>query len=159
LYIGIVKWNTTMNERDPESGKVRQRKRPESEWVVIEQPDLRIVPQELWERVQERNRRMQRMGKQRLDGFNKTKQRQGYLFSGLLGCGLCAGAMGVIKSGKVLATYGCRKHRFEARCINAVTIRRDTLEEQLLCAIINKLRPEVLNDSLARLQVQIAGSK
>ena len=109
IYIGIVKWNTTMNERDPESGKKRQRKRPESEWVVIEQPDLRIVPQELLELVQERNRRMRKIGRQRLGGFNKTKQSEGYLFSGLLGCGVCAGAMGIIRSGRVPATYRLQK--------------------------------------------------
>ncbi len=64
--------------------------------------------------------------------------------------------MGIIKSGRVPATYGCRKHRFEARCTNAVTIRRDTLEEQLLQAITEKLRPEILDDSLGHLQAQIA---
>src|SRR5579872_5971416 len=155
LYIGIVKWNRTTNERDPESGKVRQRIRPESEWVVMEQPDLRIIPQELWELVQERNRLMQRIGRQRLGGFNKTKQSEGYLFSGLLACGLCAGAMGIIKSGRVPATYGCRKHRFEGRCSNAVTIRRDTLEEQLLGAMADKLRPEILDEAVVRLRAQI----
>ena len=28
IYIGIVKWNTTMNERDPESGKNANEKGP-----------------------------------------------------------------------------------------------------------------------------------
>lgn len=155
LYIGIVKWNRSTNERDPESGKVRQRTRPENEWIIMEQPALRIVPQALWELVQERNRLMEKIGRQRLGGFNKTKQSEGYLFSGLLGCGECAGAIGIIKSGRVPATYGCRKRRFEARCNNAVTIRRDTLEEQLLTAIEEKLTPRVLNENLDRLRKQI----
>ena len=66
-----------------------------------------------------------------------------------------AGAMGIIKSGRVPATYGCRKHRFEGRCSNAVTIRRDTLEEQLLGAMADKLRPEILDEAVVRLRAQI----
>lgn len=156
LYRGLYRWNMTRKERDSDSRKMRTRSRPREEWVEKEIPDLRIIPEELWNRVQKHNERMQKIGRQRLGGFNKTKASQGYLFSGLLACGLCKCAIGIVKSGRTPATYGCRKHRFESRCTNSVTIRRDILEDQLLNAISQKVRPEVLEDNLRRLRAEIA---
>jgi site-specific DNA recombinase len=156
LYRGRYKWNTTRKERDSDSRKMRKRTRSREEWVEKEIPDLRIIPEELWNRVQEHNERMQKIGRQRLGGFNKTKASQGYLFSGLLACGLCKCAIGIVKSGKTPAIYGCRKHRFENRCTNTVTIRRDILEDQLLKAISQKVRPEVLEEGLKRLSTEIS---
>jgi site-specific DNA recombinase len=141
-YIGIKKWNTTKRERDPDTEKIRASKRPQSEWVVNEIPELRIVPQELWEKVQEVNL-FARSNRQKLGGMNRTTKTKKYLFSGPLKCGVCGGAM-VVVGGKGANKYGCRAHRQEGLCTNSVTIRRDTLEEQLLDAITAKLQPVAL---------------
>jgi hypothetical protein len=152
-YIGIKKWNTTKRERDPETEKIRARKRPPSEWVVNDLPELRIVPQELWEKVQEINL-LARSNRQKLGGMNRTTKTKKYLFSGPLKCGICGGAM-VVVGGKRANRYGCRAHRQEGLCTNSVTIRRDALEEQLLDAITAKLQPEVLEQFVQSYKTQI----
>ena len=128
---------------------------------MIEQPDLRIVPQELWELVQERNRRMRKIGRQRLGGFNKTKQSEGYLFSGLFRVWRLRRRNGHYQKREDPPPIGCRKHQFKARCSNAIAIRRDALEEQLLHAIAEKLRPDVLDITCAayRSSLQITSKK
>jgi site-specific DNA recombinase len=47
MYIGRYIWNRSAWVKDPESGKRRRRKRDQSEWVVTELPELRIVSQDL----------------------------------------------------------------------------------------------------------------
>ena len=156
LYIGVINWNRTRNERDPDSGKIRQRKRDPQEWVIVENPDLRIIDQVTWDRVQARNERMKKRGeKQRLGGLFRTEKSRGYIFSNRLRCGICQRKMSIIASGSRAARYGCPAHRSEGRCINGLTIRRDMLEEQLLTQINRKLTPEVLENALERLRVEI----
>ncbi len=51
LYVGRLVWNRQRFVKDPNTGRRVARPNPESEWVVQEVPELRIVPQDLWERV------------------------------------------------------------------------------------------------------------
>ena len=53
-YKGIWAWNRTGYKRNPLTGKLRQYDKPKSEWDVKESPEFRIVPEELWDRVQVR---------------------------------------------------------------------------------------------------------
>ncbi len=55
LYRGVVLWNRTQAVH--RGGTRKQRKRPESEWLRIDAPELRIVSQVLWEQVKERRAR------------------------------------------------------------------------------------------------------
>ena len=45
-----------MGVRDPETGHKVPRLRPESEWIVTTNETLRIIPQALWDRVQQRRK-------------------------------------------------------------------------------------------------------
>ena len=54
LYIGRLVWNRQRFVKDPQTGKRIARLNPESEWVIREVPELRIVPQVLWDRVKAR---------------------------------------------------------------------------------------------------------
>jgi len=51
LYIGRMVWNKLRYLKDPSSGRRVSRLNPESEWVIADLPELRIVPQELWDKV------------------------------------------------------------------------------------------------------------
>jgi hypothetical protein len=59
-YSGRWVWNKTESRRDPRTGRCRRFVKPESEWVVREDEELRIVPQELREKVQTRRKEMHR---------------------------------------------------------------------------------------------------
>lgn len=54
LYIGRLIWNRLRYLKDPSTGKRVSRLNPESEWIVKDVPDLRIIDDELWRAVRER---------------------------------------------------------------------------------------------------------
>src|SRR5437588_238971 len=59
-YAGRWIWNRTESRRDPMTGRRRRFEKPESEWIVREDAQLRIVPPELWDNVRERRKQMHR---------------------------------------------------------------------------------------------------
>ena len=54
LYIGRVVWNKLRYQKDPATGKRVSRLNPEKDWIVKERPELRIVPDDLWQDVKDR---------------------------------------------------------------------------------------------------------
>src|SRR6185503_12257117 len=52
LYRGEVVWNRS--QKIVKGGTKKQRKRPESEWLTFTAPELRIIPDNLWQRVKAR---------------------------------------------------------------------------------------------------------
>ena len=59
-YVGRWIWNRTESRRDPKTGRRRRFDKPESEWMIYEDEELRIVPKQLWEAVRERRKAMHR---------------------------------------------------------------------------------------------------
>jgi site-specific DNA recombinase len=59
-YIGRWMWNRTESRRDPRTGRRRRFVKSDSEWVVHEDESLRIVPQDLWEKVRARRQEVRR---------------------------------------------------------------------------------------------------
>jgi hypothetical protein len=139
-YRGVVVWNRTRTVRNRETERTEQRPRPQSEWIRVDVPELRIVSDELWQAAREQNRRVrEKHGPKQLGGMNRTQASRQYLFSGLLECGLCGKNM-VITSGKAPnARYGCPNHRYRGVCKNNATIPQRKLEQQLLAALAANL--------------------
>jgi hypothetical protein len=54
VYAGRIVWNRRRFVKKPGTNDRISRERPKSEWLIVEQPDLRIVDKQLWERVQNR---------------------------------------------------------------------------------------------------------
>lgn len=142
IYAGRQVWNRTRWVKDPTTGKRRRTMRPVSEWIISEHPELRIVPEELWEAVQARTADVKHDTSRRLATTSKGPGGRGpkYLFSGLLKCGLCGGAY--IITGRT--TYGCATHkdRGPAACANNLKVRRATIESVLLAGIKDSLLSE-----------------
>jgi site-specific DNA recombinase len=141
LYRGVRVWNRTEKLLHPTKGKKAKRVRPQSDWIRVEVPGLRIVSDELWDRVQQANQRMKDLiyGR-RQGGFNRSQASRTYLFSGLMNCGICGGKYSVIIGGHPSKVrYGCKTHRFRNMCTNKITILRNRLESQLLSAISRNL--------------------
>jgi site-specific DNA recombinase len=158
----MVVWAKTKKIRNPQTGRRIQRRRPEAEWVRVEMPEQRIVPESLWRAVQERLAFVNRVyGAQGRKGglMNSRAASSPYIFSGLLKCDVC-GANFTIVSGKgkhhATADYGCPAFAFRGTCKNARRISRETVETQLLA----KLQRDVLSDAaidyvLERLEQEI----
>jgi site-specific DNA recombinase len=75
LYRGVRHWNRTQKVLNRANGKKNKRVRQQSEWIRVEVPNLRIVTDELWERVQQVNQKMKdKLYGTRLGGLNRTAQ-------------------------------------------------------------------------------------
>ena len=162
LYRGVRHWNHTQKVLNPANGKKNKRVRQQTEWVRVEVPDLRIVSDELWNRVQQVNQQMKdKLYGTRVGGLNRTAQSRTYLFSNIMNCGLCGGKFAVIIGGDPSKVrYGCKNHRFRDTCSNRLTIKWQPLEQQLIAAISkNLLDPQLekqrIEDFSAQLQAAI----
>jgi site-specific DNA recombinase len=147
-YIGKTTWNKTTQIIHPVTGKTETRKNLPEFWTTRDVPELRIVTDEQWIRVQERLKIVnERMTRRRIAGCNRAKARP-YLFSGLLVCGVCGSSLtigGSQKDGRS-ATYGCVSSRYKRGCTNKLWIREDRLSAQLVRGLANNLLvPEVLD--------------
>ena len=117
IYRGKLIYGRLCYVRDPKTGKRRPRSVPRSQWLVQDAPDLRIVDQALWERVQRRRR----AGGNRTGGRRVTRP-----FTGLVRCALCAGPMTTTDRNR----YRCLKRRTEGACENKRGISMEELERR-----------------------------
>ena len=119
----------------------RKRKflKPKTEWHVTENESLRIVPQELWERVAARWKEVDRAWPQRSAKTAAGRQRSyveanpPHLLSGALRCGKCGNTIGQV-SGKGTGYYGCLAAVRAARD-NKLLVSRRTAERAVLSAV------------------------
>jgi site-specific DNA recombinase len=137
-YIGRVIWNRSRFMKSPGTNKRVRRLRPRSEWRIMDRPELRIVTDELWERVQSRLAWTNKVyGRQTRVGLLNRTASSPYLFSGIVKCGICGGNL-VITSGRSRRghrKYGCSQHFYRGVCINGLQIRKEWMEEKLLSGL------------------------
>ena len=161
-YVGKVIWNKKHKVHNPRTG--RRVFRPldgENPISGADAPHLRIVSDDLWSRVRDRFVEIgSRCTFKKRPGLISDWQVFGspYLFSGLLKCGLCGGNITLVSgAGKHShAKYGCPMHHSRGTCPNRITIRRETLESQLLEGLqAAVLRPEVVTYALEQFRTQL----
>ena len=129
LYRGRVVWNKT--QAIHKDGTQKSRKRPEAEWVTLDAPELRLVPETLSRAVDTRlaDRRSQyakTAGGQLFGHPSGADLRSAYLLSGLAQCALCEGSLVGLKRGKGHGKncYLCVRHHHRGPeiCSNDVRI-------------------------------------
>ncbi|WP_343206316.1 recombinase zinc beta ribbon domain-containing protein [Azospirillum lipoferum] len=128
--------------KDPNTGKRVSRHNPESEWVVQEVPELRIVDQEVWDAVKARQKTFAftvTKGEEP-DGTLNDRRRPKHLFAGLVKCGCCGGGYSMISKNLL----GCSTSRNKGTCRNLRNIRRDALE----ASVLNGLRTHLMDPAL-----------
>lgn len=141
-YTGLIRWNTSEWRKDPDTGRRLRYERPRSEWHEYRSEELRIVPEHLFSRAQERTLSTAD-NSERLKCGGKSK----YLLSGLLRCGVC-GSHYILSSNNA---YSCSGY-LGGDCSNGERIRRDCIER----AILDPIRHELLSpERVARMTVEI----
>ena len=146
-YNGELVWNKTNTWFDHDEEKTKITRNPPESWKRAAMPHLRIVSEELWNRVRERQRIVnQRFKSQRVGGFGRARKGQ-YPFSGLIFCGLCGGRLAILAGGVGRsASYGCISARYGRGCTNHLWIREDRLTQQLFSMLIdNLLVPDLMD--------------
>jgi site-specific DNA recombinase len=123
--------------RNPVSEKRerRYRLRDRNEWIEVEVPDLRIIPDDLWEAVQnEMQRRARGSGAKGPAG----KPRKKHLLSGQIKCSTCGSNYTI--SGKDY--YRCAGHKERGTCGNTLSVRKGALEKAALSILQHHLFTE-----------------
>ncbi|WP_244294074.1 recombinase family protein [Pannonibacter carbonis] len=142
MYIGKLIWNRQRFLKDPDTGRRQARMNPESEWITQDVPELRILEEELWQSVKERQKSVKRNRSDDGETENhfRERRRPKYLFSGLTKCSCCGGGYSMISADLV----GCSTARNKGTCNNRKNIRRDQLEARVL----NALRHHLMDPAL-----------
>ena len=136
LYVGKIAWNKIRMVKDPDTGKRLSRSNPPDEWQWVDVPELRIVDDELFDRVQELMKPTTRAPRE--TGALKRPKR---LLSGLLKCACGSGmsTKGKDKTGRERIV--CSAHHESRACPCPQTFYLDKVER----TVIDVLRKEVAN--------------
>lgn len=130
IYAGRQVWNRSRWIKHPDTGRRVRQERPQSDWVIRENPALAIVAADTWRRVQAR------IAGQHADtggGKRNAGRPMKHLLSGLLRCADCGAALIIIDRYR----YGCsaRKERGEAVCSSTTRVDRRALEAAALAGV------------------------
>ncbi len=159
LYQGIVWWNRTQTIQ--REGTKKQRPRPETDWLKLDAPELRIVSADLWAQVEARRVRLESVYLRGPYGRLVSRptgedQRSVSLLTSLAKCVTCGGSLVAAKrtaKHKYTRTvYRCAYHlkRGDAVCTNNVEIRQDILDSAVLHAMNEAIDGRVLEVSVAQ---------
>ena len=153
LYIGRLIWNRLRYVKDPSTGKRVSRLNPDSEWIVTEAPNLRIVDDALWQAVRARQSEIAEQyvnvteavrkhhNANRLTGARRPRS----LLSGLIFCGCCGGPFSLRGADR----FACSAHVSNGSCSNSRTIPRNELERRVLAGLKDRMMaPEVAAEAM-----------
>lgn len=137
LYIGERVWNRQSFPKNPATGKRVTRLNDEKEWMRHSVPELRIIPQDLWDKVKAKQKQLDKHRR----SFSRQRRPE-YLLSGLLKCGSCGGGFSKLNTER----YGCSnaRNKGDTACANRKTIKRTLLEDTFLIALQTHLMREEL---------------
>jgi site-specific DNA recombinase len=133
IYIGRLIWNRQSFIKHPTTGRRVPRYNPETEWIVQDVPELRIVEQALWERARARLDEIYSsapVARARSSEFWK-RRRPRHLLTGLVFCRDC-GSSYAAAGRHYLA---CSAARRQGSCKSGVGIPRQALEDLVLNAL------------------------
>jgi site-specific DNA recombinase len=95
LYAGRVVWNRT--QRVARGGTATRRWRDPAEWLTLDAPELRIIPEALWTAVQRgleaKATAFKRSARGHLIGRPPGTRESPYLLAGISRCGVCGGTI------------------------------------------------------------------
>jgi site-specific DNA recombinase len=154
LYVGRLVWNKQRYVKDPITGNRLARPNPEDQWIIENVPHLRIIDQDLWDKVQARLdgiRNSPSVSKARDTRFWEHR-RSRHLFTGLMVCAECGSSM--IAVGKDY--MACDHARNQGTCNNRRGIKRDRIEELVLGTLkTNLMQPHLVEEFIRAFHTEI----
>ena len=161
-YRGRLVWNRCRWIRSAaDASRRRCVLNPRSEWIESRDESMRIVSDELWQRVKARQRqRSDLVGSRIKAGLSKrqaaTGREPGHLFSGWLTCGLCGSRFTLVNR----RSYACASHANGRACSNTLHVRRDIVEARLLKGVRERLSSdEVVTEIERRVRKALAARR
>ncbi|TYL70050.1 recombinase family protein, partial [Bradyrhizobium cytisi] len=153
LYIGEIHWNVRSTILNPETQKKQKRRNPEERHIIVKKPELRIVPQELWDRAQKvRSARAVSMfgptGKPRRRAV--IPRNNEHPLAGVLRCGVCNGHMRIAQSSRNGAPRAaCASAHQRGTCEHTHSFDMDVLLEDASDKIqVKLLSPKAIEEAM-----------
>ncbi|WP_088687185.1 recombinase family protein [Rhizobium sp. R634] len=131
IYSGRMVWNRLRMVRDPDTGKRISRMNPESEWHVVDVPNLRIVDPETAEEVNARLRGMKPRG--------GSQSRNKRILSGLLRCGECGSGMTIDGKTNGHQRLRCSRSRESGTCGHKRRYQLSAIETAVVRGLAERL--------------------
>ena len=162
LYRGVIVWGKT--QAIHRRGTQTSRKRSEGEWVTIDAPELRVVPPDLWARVEAKFARARTQYVRNPHGQLVSRPsgadlRSQHIMSGIAQCAVCGGSIVCQLRRKEYGknTYMCAYYhgRGRAVCTNDLRIRQGIMDSALLHALNRVLDETLLGEAVARALAEI----
>ena len=169
LYQGQLVWGK--HQKVMRGGTKKLRRRPESEWLRLETPELQIVSSETWAAAHARLERARTtfvrspgsgrllVGRPAVHDFDSP-----YLLSGIAKCASCGGSLvGItrdLKRGRK-ALYGCDRYHKRGRtiCQNSLLIHQERLDQVVLQAIADALDERILARAVEKALERLRGGQ
>jgi site-specific DNA recombinase len=144
LYRGRMIYNRTRRVTHPVSRKREIRLNPESEWLVVDAPQLRIVSDELWNAARAQLQRFS-------GGLKAPVRRPKKLLSGKAQCGVCGASWRVVSgTHRMGGRYGCAAHHDGRGCSNGRTITGDSFERRVIRGMAEQMLDPVYVEAWVR---------
>ena len=147
-YVGQWRFRQITYSIDPDTGRRVAKPRQRHEWIESFREDMRIVPQDLWDKVQERLKENMEIRKKNPSKSHKaifgSRNRIDnlHLLSGVMQCAECRGAMAVV-SGRHEGYYGCLAATRQGSCSNRKIVRRLKIEK----AVLDHIDQSIVSDN------------
>jgi hypothetical protein len=150
-YTGKLIWGKTTQERRPGTRQHVSRANPRAQWTIQARPELRIVSEALWARVQARRAEIRAQlpaasGRTLMRGRNAALYSR-QLLAGFLFCQVCGRRLSTVSCGHGSPRYGCFNawRNGVTVCTNRVTVRAKVADAGILDGLRTELlRPETL---------------
>jgi hypothetical protein len=144
--------------KNPDTGRYAYRLNPQHEWIYGDAPELRIVPQALWDAAKSRQTHLSDVFAGQIEGTRAAMRslvakngglnathRPRTLLSGLLFCGCCGGTC----RRRGHDRYTCTNHALGNGCNNARTLAREPLEARVLAGLRGRMMtPEMAGEAM-----------
>ena len=147
IYVGRRVWNKRSNAKDPISGKTVRRRNQPTAYVTQDVPELRIVEDELWDRVQARL--VAEAARPTQDAATPAAlweaRRPQHLLTGKVLCGVCGGLY-YARGRDYLSCHNARRDQ----CRNRTSVRRGPLEARVMQALGRQLmHPDLIKQFIS----------
>src|SRR5439155_19717071 len=158
LYRGEIVWGK--GQKTTRGGAKALRRRPESEWLRVDAPDLRIVPVDFARAAEERMASTRavfaRVPNGRLVGHpSRLDLASPYLLAGLAYCTACSGAL-IAQTRDFKQerrhVYGCAYHqkRGQEVCANGVQIAHSIMDREVLASLAKAFDARMIEEAIER---------
>lgn len=134
LYVGKLVYGKTNSKLVASTGQTKVTPGPSGDQIVTDVPHLRIVPDDLWQTVQE-------IFEGRTNPVPNRTRHPTYLLSGLIRCGCCDHSFSMVST-----KLGCEGRRQGTGCRNRRRVAREDLQDAVLSGLKERvLQPHIID--------------